>query len=454
MSNSFLSLNITDKHVFPAARTPGNVKSTANEIPVATEVGDNRSIEEGREVSWARRVAKDESTGKLPRNMRFWPPLDQNGRKIPKIEYADVRRMTEKWRNSAIGYVIGMDTPYTVMKRFADSRWATAGLLEVQRLHGGVFIFRFQSEQCMLEAVEASPMSLGNKMFIMQPWVKGGDMRKKDFKTVPVWIRLPGLEVQYYDVEALEKIVSAIGKPLYADKKTIEQERLAFARVCIEVSAGEKLPDQIEFINEDDILVSQPVQIEWMPSQCQQCKVFGHLTQNCPKHGEQRGKAKKTEYMPTGRRLQLGVNNSVISGRYEDGNGREEGKGEEKGQMEVGKTPPKTEVLELRRVSLGRQEREEEVRPSLSPAHTPMMPVWPSSPICMMNSYEVLSERPRKEQNATEGEEEQSFESESQEDLVVMDETLKQEKQEQKSGKGRKSRKKQGRRKRYYPNFL
>lgn len=124
----------------PSVQPPEKITTSNGSLAAGNHGGVGLVVSEaktdGREISWARRVAKSDSTEAKMRSMKFRPPIEQNGKKLPKIEHADVRNMTEKWRFSAIGYIIGMDPPYMAVKRFAEARWGSAGLLEVQRLHG------------------------------------------------------------------------------------------------------------------------------------------------------------------------------------------------------------------------------------------------------------------------------------------------------------------------------
>lgn len=43
----------------------------------------------------------------------------------------------------------------------------------------------------------------------------------------------------------LGKIASLIGKPCYIDKLTASRERIAYARVLVELKSGEKMIDKI-----------------------------------------------------------------------------------------------------------------------------------------------------------------------------------------------------------------
>lgn len=78
-------------------------------------------------------------------------------------------------------------------------------------------------------------------------------------------------------------MASLIGKPLFTDKMTAERERLAFARVCIEVKAGATLPEEILLQDVNGSRSMQKIEYEWIPVSCSHCNVFGHIEARCPK---------------------------------------------------------------------------------------------------------------------------------------------------------------------------
>lgn len=48
--------------------------------------------------------------------------------------------------------------------------------------------------------------------------------------TVPIWIKLPGLDFKYWSVKALGKLGSLVGKPLMVDENT-KQNRFEFCKI-------------------------------------------------------------------------------------------------------------------------------------------------------------------------------------------------------------------------------
>ncbi|KAJ8432533.1 hypothetical protein Cgig2_009297 [Carnegiea gigantea] len=48
------------------------------------------------------------------------------------------------------------------------------------------------------------------------------------------------------------------------------------------------VPEFIEFINEVNLVVRQPVKYEWKPTKCEHCQMFGHTLHNCRKRNKTR----------------------------------------------------------------------------------------------------------------------------------------------------------------------
>ncbi|GAA0184585.1 hypothetical protein LIER_31873 [Lithospermum erythrorhizon] len=69
--------------------------------------------------------------------------------------------------------------------------------------------------------------------------------------------------------------------PLFADRTTSEQSRLAFARVCVEIDVNNELFEELPVKYASGQQFSRRVQYEWVPSKCSKCKKFGHSDASC-----------------------------------------------------------------------------------------------------------------------------------------------------------------------------
>ena len=60
-----------------------------------------------------------------------------------------------------------------------------------------------------------------------------------------VWIRIPGLNVGYYDEDVLTSMASMVGKPVKIDQNTTKAARGKFARICVEINLTEPVVGRI-----------------------------------------------------------------------------------------------------------------------------------------------------------------------------------------------------------------
>ncbi|KAM3361713.1 hypothetical protein P3S68_016567 [Capsicum galapagoense] len=109
------------------------------------------------------------------------------------------------------------------------------------------------------------------------------EFSKEELLTVPIWIKLPGLDFKYWSMRGLSKIGSLVGKPLMVDRPTEKKLGFNFTRLLAEVKVGDELPDEIKFKNERGIVITQTVTYDWKPSICSHCCKYGHEKETCRK---------------------------------------------------------------------------------------------------------------------------------------------------------------------------
>jgi hypothetical protein len=106
---------------------------------------------------------------------------------------------------------------------------------------------------------------------------------KLSVSSIPVWIKLHNLPMEYWTATCLSHVASGVGKPLCADSVTEEQLRLGFARVLVEVNVDSEFPKEIEIAGSDGIPVTVGIEYPWIPIKCNKCKLFGHAAHACTK---------------------------------------------------------------------------------------------------------------------------------------------------------------------------
>ncbi|XP_060182631.1 uncharacterized protein LOC132612418 [Lycium barbarum] len=157
-------------------------------------------------------------------------------------------------------------------------------------MKNGIMLVRFDSEEGKNKVVQAGVYHFNNKPFIVKAWLPNMEFIREELHSVPIWIKLPGLDFKYWSPRGLSKIGSLIGKPLMVGKQTERKLGLNFARLLVEVKVGEEFPDKVLFRNEKGNVVTQRVIYDWRPSICAHCHKYGHESDSCRKN-------KKTEHV-------------------------------------------------------------------------------------------------------------------------------------------------------------
>ncbi|XP_062075488.1 uncharacterized protein LOC133779554 [Humulus lupulus] len=87
--------------------------------------------------------------------------------------------------------------------------------------------------------LEAGVVHFDRKPVILRPWSTDLDAMRL-VKSVLVWVRLPGLGLQYWGVKCLSALVSTIGNPILVDKVTKDRSMMQFTRVLVDVEITEE----------------------------------------------------------------------------------------------------------------------------------------------------------------------------------------------------------------------
>ena len=89
---------------------------------------------------------------------------------------------------------------------------------------------------------------------MVQRWRSDLDPFNEDYRKLAVWVRIPGLRLEYYNRSFLWRVGNVIGRMLKVDMHTLYEqdsqpfmERDRFARICVEVDLWKKPIPKIIF---------------------------------------------------------------------------------------------------------------------------------------------------------------------------------------------------------------
>ncbi|KAJ8424252.1 LOW QUALITY PROTEIN: hypothetical protein Cgig2_007178 [Carnegiea gigantea] len=221
-------------------------------VPIEGDSSQNRALVT-IQGSYASLVDPEKIT-----KLQFRPASAINGIKCAKPGMEDVQSKIDCWQNAILCSVLGGNPPF-------ERIWASFELDKILQIRRGVFLVRFVHLQDKMQVRKRGIYCFDRKPFL-----------------------LPGLNIKYWSPECLSKICSILGYLIKTDKYTRDHNMIHYARVLIEVPLEGPYPNFIEFFNEQDILVRQPIKFEWIPCKCTHCTMFGHEESVCKKKGNTR----------------------------------------------------------------------------------------------------------------------------------------------------------------------
>lgn len=130
-------------------------------------------------------------------------------------------------------------------------------------------------------------MILGHYL-IVQRWHPELFPNEDELKRVAVWVRVPGLPIEYYDKHILWSIGNCLGRTVKIDPNTLKSkrgseiyfyvpERGRFAHICIEIDLRKILRSKFELNGR-----IYKVEYEGLNLVCFSCGRYGHQREVCP----------------------------------------------------------------------------------------------------------------------------------------------------------------------------
>ena len=98
------------------------------------------------------------------------------------------------------------------------------------------FLTRFSIKEDHDLVLKKGPWFIGEHFLSIRPWEPNFKPDLANIASVAVWVRLPKLPIEYYDVEVLKEIGQAIGTVLRIDTHIATESRGWYAKIYVQVS--------------------------------------------------------------------------------------------------------------------------------------------------------------------------------------------------------------------------
>jgi hypothetical protein len=151
------------------------------------------------------------------------------------------------------------------------------GVTNIIDLGNEYYLVAFSHEEDQSAALMNGPWFIYDHYLTVKEWSPNFHPTSDTIKKVAVWVRIPGLPIEYYDAKVLKSIGDRIGRKVKVDKNTLKQERGKYARLCVEVDLTKPLLAMF-MIKER----KYNVEYEGLHLLCTTCGKFGHYKEGCP----------------------------------------------------------------------------------------------------------------------------------------------------------------------------
>ena len=240
-------------------------------------------------VSYARMVDSGStgSFGKIP-----VLPKDPK-KKIGEVELSldSLLQGSLPYCTTLVGFFIEKKPAFPTVKYFVNRMWKNYGLEDVMVNNEGFFFFKFSNEQGLQEVMENGPWLINDLPLFVNRWKPGLVLSKPQVNSIPVWVKVFNVPLEYWNNEGVAVIANELGKPIVMDRVTQSMctnhwGRPGFMRLLIEMSSESEWLNCINVISRDwdtrDKRVSVcNVEYAWKPSRCSNCKIYGHSDSKC-----------------------------------------------------------------------------------------------------------------------------------------------------------------------------
>ncbi|XP_074316286.1 uncharacterized protein LOC141652637 [Silene latifolia] len=168
-----------------------------------------------------------------------------------KLTLDDVKDEIEYWNLAVYGYVMGANPPWEAMEGYLCRIWPNYEISKVSFLPNGLFVVRFAKEERKRLVLAQGMFLFDGKPIILRSWEPNVKITKVSVKTVPIWVKLVGLDLKFWGAKCLEKLASLVGKFVRVDDRTLDKLLLGYAKVMVEVEVDQHFPARIRFDDEN-----------------------------------------------------------------------------------------------------------------------------------------------------------------------------------------------------------
>jgi hypothetical protein len=204
--------------------------------------------------------------------------LVQGNRLMPMlhVEQKIMEDLIVPWKDALVVKLLGKNLGYNIMKTKLENVWKLMGGIELMDVGSAFYMVKFDGEDDKNKVINGGPWMIYDHYLAVRQWTPSFNASTAKIDKTMVWIRIPSLNLAFYDESILWAIASMVGNPIKVDLHTLKVARGRFARMCVEVDLTKPVVGRVGINGE-----WYHVQYEGLHIICTQCGCYGHLMKDC-----------------------------------------------------------------------------------------------------------------------------------------------------------------------------
>lgn len=180
-------------------------------------------------------------------------------------------RLRRPWPFSIIVKLLGKSFNFPVFKQRLKNLWNLKEEDELIDLGYGYYVIKFRTKEAAAKILSGGPWKIMDHYLVVQRWKPNFRPSMASIGKMAIWIRLPELPIEYFNMDMLMDIGKQLGKAIRLDTNTSSASRGKFARICVEVDLSKPLVSRVQVQG-----LSQAIEYEALHTVCFSCGIVGH----------------------------------------------------------------------------------------------------------------------------------------------------------------------------------
>ncbi|XP_057418988.1 uncharacterized protein LOC130713217 [Lotus japonicus] len=204
--------------------------------------------------------------------------LVNGNRLLPQVttDKEVIEEMCAPWRESLIVCLLGKKLGYRTMKVKLANTWRLSGDFDLLDVDNGFYMVKFDMKEDREKVINGGPWMIFDHYLAVSTWSREFVSPVARVTNTLAWVRIPGLNVVFYDESYLLSVARVIGRPIKVDMNTLNADRGRFARICVEIDLSLPVVGKV-------CIEGYWYQIEYegLHVICSKCGCYGHRSREC-----------------------------------------------------------------------------------------------------------------------------------------------------------------------------